>query len=71
MLSRVVRYNSSNSKQLYRALHVTKANDAKDVQAFLEGSKNGIETVVSKLDDLVNWARRGSMWPVTFGYVYM
>ena len=25
------------------------------------------EYVVSKLDDLVNWARRGSMWPMTFG----
>ena len=23
--------------------------------------------VVSKLDNLVNWARQGSMWPMTFG----
>lgn len=23
--------------------------------------------VVSKLDSLVNWARQGSMWPMTFG----
>lgn len=26
-----------------------------------------IEYVVSKVDDLVNWARKGSMWPMTFG----
>ena len=25
------------------------------------------EYVVSKLDDLMNWARTGSMWPMTFG----
>ena len=27
----------------------------------------GAEYVVSKLDSLVNWARQGSMWPMTFG----
>lgn len=25
------------------------------------------EFVVSKVDALVNWAREGSMWPMTFG----
>uniref|UniRef100_A0A671VC50 NADH dehydrogenase [ubiquinone] iron-sulfur protein 7, mitochondrial n=1 Tax=Sparus aurata TaxID=8175 RepID=A0A671VC50_SPAAU len=25
------------------------------------------EYVITKLDDLVNWARRSSMWPMTFG----
>lgn len=25
------------------------------------------EFLVSKLDDLMNWARTGSMWPMTFG----
>lgn len=26
-----------------------------------------VEYVVSKVDDLVNWARKGSLWPMTFG----
>ncbi|KAE8793951.1 NADH-quinone oxidoreductase subunit B 1-like [Hordeum vulgare] len=30
------------------------------------GSK-AAEFVVSKVDDLMNWARRGSIWPMTFG----
>lgn len=25
------------------------------------------EYVISKVDDLMNWARRGSIWPMTFG----
>lgn len=29
-------------------------------------SKTG-EYVISKVDDLLNWARRGSLWPMTFG----
>ena len=29
--------------------------------------KNGAEYAVSKVDELVNWARKGSMWPMTFG----
>ncbi len=28
---------------------------------------NGLEYAVSKMDDLANWARKGSMWPMTFG----
>jgi NADH dehydrogenase (ubiquinone) Fe-S protein 7 len=38
-----------------------------NVDSMLEKGKSGAEFVVSGLDDLVNWARRGSMWPMTFG----
>ncbi|EAY85531.1 hypothetical protein OsI_06904 [Oryza sativa Indica Group] len=28
------------------------------------------EFVISKVDDLMNWARRGLMWPMTFRLTY-
>ncbi|KAF9615076.1 hypothetical protein IFM89_021647 [Coptis chinensis] len=31
------------------------------------GISKTAEYVVSKVDDLMNWARRGSIWPMTFG----
>jgi len=34
---------------------------------LLGKAHNNVEYIVSKVDDLVNWARKGSMWPMTFG----
>lgn len=31
------------------------------------GLSKATEYVISKVDDLLNWARRGSIWPMTFG----
>ncbi|KAJ3695065.1 hypothetical protein LUZ60_000442 [Juncus effusus] len=31
------------------------------------GLPKAVEFVISKVDDLLNWARRGSIWPMTFG----
>ncbi|KAF3447511.1 hypothetical protein FNV43_RR12697 [Rhamnella rubrinervis] len=31
------------------------------------GLSKAAEYVVSKVDDLMNWARKGSIWPMTFG----
>ncbi|KAK1923624.1 hypothetical protein DB88DRAFT_491860 [Papiliotrema laurentii] len=36
-------------------------------QLSLETPRNGAEYVLSTLDKMVNWARQGSMWPMTFG----
>jgi hypothetical protein len=40
---------------------------AESLEAMLAKGKNNAEFVVSKVDELVNWARKGSMWPMTFG----
>jgi len=36
-------------------------------QQSLEHPQNRAEYVLSTLDKVVNWARQGSMWPMTFG----
>ncbi|KAK4337128.1 hypothetical protein RND71_043887 [Anisodus tanguticus] len=38
----------------------------KSITPFVNSTSVG-EFVVARSDDLVNWARRGSMWPLTFG----
>jgi len=38
-----------------------------DVGEMLGKAHGNVEFVVSKVDDLVNWARKGSLWPMTFG----
>ncbi|KAL8171126.1 hypothetical protein V2J09_022930 [Rumex salicifolius] len=35
--------------------------------APIPGMSKTAEFVISKVDDLLNWARRGSIWPMTFG----
>ncbi|MCO5555649.1 hypothetical protein L7F22_009194 [Adiantum nelumboides] len=36
-------------------------------QLSLEQPRNNVEYVTTTLDKVVNWARQGSMWPMTFG----
>lgn len=41
--------------------------DAKRNKSGGSVPQNGGEYVLTKVDALVNWARQGSMWPMTFG----
>jgi NADH dehydrogenase (ubiquinone) Fe-S protein 7 len=34
---------------------------------YLRKFKNQLEYVLSTVDRVVNWAREGSIWPMTFG----
>ncbi|ETW03980.1 NADH dehydrogenase [ubiquinone] iron-sulfur protein 7, mitochondrial [Aphanomyces invadans] len=39
----------------------------KDLFSTEANARNSVEYVVAKVDDLVNWGRRSSLWPMTFG----
>mmetsp|Transcript_145 Transcript_145/g.249 ORF Transcript_145/g.249 Transcript_145/m.249 type:complete len:217 (-) Transcript_145:3920-4570(-) len=43
----------------------TTSASASELQSMVP--QGNAEYVVSKLDDLVNWARKNSLWPMTFG----
>jgi NADH dehydrogenase (ubiquinone) Fe-S protein 7 len=40
---------------------------AESYSDMLVKGKSGAEFIVAKVDEVVNWARKGSIWPMTFG----
>ncbi|PWN97382.1 NADH-quinone oxidoreductase [Tilletiopsis washingtonensis] len=48
-------------------LPMTTLGNANSNQLALETPRNSVEYVTTTLDKMVNWARQGSMWPMTFG----
>ena len=59
--------SSSTAPQAAEPVKYTAIANAGSNQLSLEQPRNGAEYVLSTLDKVVNWARQGSMWPMTFG----
>lgn len=47
-------------------LPAPKPNESRPYSPFQDAS-NMAEMAVARLDDLLNWGRKGSIWPMTFG----
>lgn len=50
-----------------RFLTAVSPTAADSLESLLSKGKNSAEYVVTKVDEIANWARKGSMWPMTFG----
>lgn len=60
---------SNKVKSPKSRFHSPQLTKVDSIEPMLSGSPtdNGVEYTVSRVDDLVNWARKGSLWPMTFG----
>lgn len=55
------------AKALQAARPATAIENALIPQLQKRNASSATDFVVAKVDDLMNWARTGSMWPMTFG----
>mmetsp|Transcript_362 Transcript_362/g.1056 ORF Transcript_362/g.1056 Transcript_362/m.1056 type:complete len:256 (-) Transcript_362:53-820(-) len=46
---------------------IASASSLEPLYDFQPPPQNTAEYVISKLDSVINWARKGSIWPMTFG----
>lgn len=67
LLAPLMRASAMHRSALVRPVHVSAASQAQNLDELMIKGKDGAEFVVAKVDEIVNWARKGSMWPMTFG----
>ncbi|ETK71283.1 NADH dehydrogenase [ubiquinone] iron-sulfur protein 7, mitochondrial [Phytophthora nicotianae] len=64
---RFLHTTSSTEKEESISSQVTERATVADFLAGNATARNSAEYVVSRLDDLVNWGRKSSIWPLSFG----
>ncbi|KAE8218179.1 hypothetical protein CF319_g571 [Tilletia indica] len=60
-------FSSSDAPKSEEAVPLTQLANRNSNALSLMTPKNNAEYVLSSLDKVVNWARTGSLWPMTFG----
>lgn len=78
-VSRLALFSTQKSRLLYPTLFSTSSSSPQSPSPYPSppppppatsspvALSKAAEYVISKVDDLVNWVRRGSLWPMTFG----